>query len=440
MRIKPELRAWAFRAILAIVALAAIGFPAGAEDWPQWRGPARDGVWNETGIVEAFTTSTLPIRWSAPIGPGFSGPTVAEGRVYVSDRVAEPEESERVHCFDWRTGEPLWTHSNATRYQVDYPHGPRTSITIEAGRAYSQGAMGHLDCLDAATGKVIWEKELVDDYEYSQPTWGFSASPLVEGDVLIVQVGGADGACVVGFDTATGAERWRALDDQVSYSAPILIEQAGRRVVVCWTGNNLAGLDPATGEVLWSVPTKAKNIVHNVATPVVVGDRIFLTAFYDGSRLLRLKQDELGVEELWLRRGITENKTEAIHSMIGTPVMIGDYVYGVDSYGQLRCLDAKNGDRVWEDLTAVPEGRWATIHMVQNGGRTWMFNENGELIISELSPEGFHEISRALLIEPTTDMSQRETGVCWAHPAFAYKHVFARNDRELICAGLAAGE
>jgi hypothetical protein len=122
--------------------------------------------------------------------------------------------------------------------------------------------------------------------------------------------------------------------------------------------------------------------------------------------------------------------------MISTPYMEGDYVYGVDSYGELRCLDAQTGDRIWEDRTAVPTARWATIHMVRNGDRMWMFNERGELIIATLSPAGFHEISRAKLIDPTTPQLGQRGGVCWSHPAYAYKHVFARNDQELVCADL----
>ena len=154
--------------------------------------------------------------------------------------------------------------------------------------------------------------------------------------------------------------------------------------------------------------------------------------------MLKLRQDELRVEKLWRRQGASERHTDALHAMISTPYMEGDYVYGVDSYGELRCLDARTGDRIWEDLTAVPKARWATIHMVRNGGRMWMFNERGELLIGTLSPQGFHEISRAKLIEPTTEQLDQRGGVCWSHPAYAYKHVFARNDRELVCASLAA--
>jgi len=209
-------------------------------------------------------------------------------------------------------------------------------------------------------------------------------------------------------------------------------------VLVCWTGENVVGLDPVTGTVFWKYPFPPARMVINVPTPVVCGDRLFLTGFYDGSLMLRLRQDELGVERIWRRRGASERQTDALHAMISTPYMEGDYIYGVDSFGELRCLDARTGNRVWEDLTAVPKARWATIHMVRNGQRTWMFNERGELIIARLTPTGFQEISRAKLIEPTTDQLPRRDGVTWSHPAFAYRHVFARNDKALICADLSA--
>ena len=181
-------------------------------------------------------------------------------------------------------------------------------------------------------------------------------------------------------------------------------------------------------------------MVIYVPTPVVCGDRLFLTSFYDGSLMLKLRQDEPQVEKLWKRQGASEQHTDALHAMISTPYLEGDYVYGVDSYGELRCLDARTGNRIWENLTAVPKARWATIHIVRNGSRMWMFNERGELIIGELSPQGFHEISRAKLIEPTTEQMGQRGGVCWSHPAYAYQHIFARNDRELVCASLAAEE
>ena len=413
---------------------------ARAEDWPQWRGPNRDGVWSETGLVEKFAAADLKLRWRMPVGSGYSGPTVAQGRVYLTDRQTEPKQIERILCFDAKTGRALWTKEYDCVYEkVGYVAGPRACVTVHDGRAYALGTMGHLHCLDAASGEILWKKDLNAEYKIQMPIWGLASAPLVEGDLLIAQIGG-EHACLVAFDRKTGAERWTALDDKASYSAPIMIQQAGNRVLVCWTGDNVVGLDPANGKAFWKYPTKPVKMVINIATPVLDHDRMFLTCFYDGAYLLKIRQDELGVEELWKRRGKSEQQTDALHSIISTPYFAGDYIYGVDSYGELRCLDAKNGDRVWENLTATPKARWSTIHFVRNGERMWLFNERGELLIGKLSPQGFEEISRAKLIKPTEEQLRQRNGVCWSHPAFAERCVFERNDEEIVCASLASGD
>ena len=428
--------------VASVVAILGIGIcRAPADEWPQWRGPNRDGTWHEKGIIDKFPKPEVELRWKVDISSGYSGPTVAGGRVFVSDRVLEPDQIERVHAFDWETGRNLWTYSYDCPYspEVGYRAGPRASVSLDDGRAYALGTMGHLSCLDAATGRVLWKKVPGVDYPIKLPIWGIAASPLVDGDLVIVQIGASDeGACLVALDKNTGDEKWRALDDRASYSAPIIINQAGRRVLVAWTGDNVVGLDPASGEVYWKHPFPPTKMVINVPTPVVDGSRIFLTAFYDGSLMLRLDPDRLAVKQIWRRRGLSEVNTDALHAMISTPYFKGDHVYGVDSYGELRCLDAATGDRIWEDLTATPKTRWSNIHMVENGGRMWMFNERGELVIATLDADGFHEISRAELIEPTTDQLSRRGGVCWSHPAYAYRHVFARNDKHLVAASLSA--
>ena len=200
----------------------------------------------------------------------------------------------------------------------------------------------------------------------------------------------------------------------------------------------MIGVAPATGKLIWEHPFPAHRMPLGVAAPVLAGDLLFITGFYDGSLLLRLDQQRPRVEEVWKRRGQNELRTDALHSIISTPLVLDEHVYGVDSYGQLRCLQLKDGERVWEDLTAVPKARWSTIHFIQNGAITWMFNERGELMIARLSPEGFQELSRASLIEPTRGQLNQRDGVCWSHPAFAGKHIFARNDKELVCADLSA--
>ena len=427
----------AMRALVAPAPPPAAAPPG--DDWPQWRGPHRDGVWRETGLVEELPADGLEIRWRAPIGGGYAGPSVADGRVYVMDRLVEPEEVERVHCFAWDTGEPLWTHTYPCSYEeVSYEAGPRCTVLVEDGRAYTLGAAGHLFCLDAASGEVLWSHDLAAEYAIDMPIWGIAAAPVLEGGLLVVPTSGTGGSFLVAFDARTGEERWRALDDRGNYSAPIVIDQAGRRVLVCWTGDRVVGVDPATGALHWEYPLESSRMPLGVATPVLYEDKLFFTGFYDGSALLRLDPDELAVHELWRRRGQNERSTDALHSIISTPLVRDGHVYGVDSYGELRCLRLSDGERVWEDLTAVPRSRWATIHFVQNGERTWMFNERGELILAELSPAGFRELSRAFLIAPTRGQLERRGGVCWSHPAFAYRHVFARNDEELVCADLSA--
>jgi len=178
-------------------------------------------------------------------------------------------------------------------------------------------------------------------------------------------------------------------------------------------------------------------MVINTATPVIDENRIFVSSFYDGSMLAQMQPDRLEASQTWRILGDSETRTAALHCMISTPMMAGENIFGFDSYGELRCLDAATGERIWESLEAVPRARWSTVHTVKNGEDYWMFNERGELLRSRLSREGFTELTRAKLIAPTLDQLRQRGGVCWAHPGYAYKHVFARSDTELVCASLA---
>ncbi len=428
--------------LMLLFSVTALGYADTA--WHQWRGEDRQGIWNETGIIEEFTTAPIPLRWRVPISSGYSGPSVAEGRVYITDRLTKPKQVERVHCFDAATGESLWSYTYECTYRIDYTAGPRATVTVADGLAYALGAMGHLHCFDAETGDLVWKKDLNAEYNIEMPIWGIASAPIVAAGNLIAQIGGADGACLVAFDSKTGTEKWTTLEDTASYSAPILITQAGQQVVVCWTGSNIVGVNPETGDLHWRYPFPPESFDIGIATPVFQQNELFITDFRQGSLLLKLPPDRLGVELGWHRKGKNEQNTDALQTTMSTPVRIGDYIYGVDSYGELRCLDARTGDRIWEDLSAVPKARWSNIHLVRHPAvsenRVWMFNERGELLITDLTPEGLNIISRAKLIEPTRDQLNRRGGVTWAHPAFAYKHVFVRNDNELVCADLEAHE
>ena len=439
----PRLRLAILTTFCAALSILSHRDAAHGDDWPQWRGPQRDAVWRETGILDKLPAGQLPRKWTAKVASGYSGPTVADGRVYITDRAtAELQtgdgDQERVLCFDAQTGKSLWTYAYDAPYTISYRAGPRAAVTIDGDRAYAVGSMGHFHCLSASDGKVIWKRDLNAEYQIAMPIWGIAAAPIIDDNLVIQQVGGKDNACIVAFDKLTGKEVWKALPDRASYSTPVLIRQADRDVLVCWTGDSISGLDPRGGEVLWNFPFPPNKMPIGIATPIVSGDRLFVSSFYDGSVMLRTPKDRVGYELAWKKCGPSEQQTEALQSIISNPIFQGDHVYGVDSYGEFRCLDAATGERIWEDQSLVRRNRWATIHMVQQSDRVWMLNEQGELLVTRLSPTGAEVLSRAQVIEPTkVQLNRRNEGVVWAPPAYADRAIFVRSDNELICCPLA---
>lgn len=424
--------------ILISAAVFTLSVPVSADDWPQWRGPTRDGVWRETGLVSSFDGDTIEPLWRQPISSGYTGPTVANGRVYVADYVHSSKPQERVLCFDADTGEPLWTRPYDCAYvRIKYTAGPRACVTIDEGRAHSLGSMGHYYCLDAKTGDIVWSRDLNTDYNIGMPIWAISCSPLIEGEIVILQIGG-DGACLVALNKKTGKEVWRALNDRASYSAPIIIEQGGKRVVACMTGERVVGVDPQTGRLYWDHPFGPSKMPIGVPSPVLSDGMLFVSAFYDGAMVLRVDPERPATTKVWRRQGQSERMTDALHCMISTPYVSDGHVYGVDSYGQFRCLELATGDRLWENAELTAQERWGNAHLVSNGDRLWVFNELGELIICQVSPKGYTEIDRAKLIRPTLKQLAKRGGVAWSHPAFAERRIFIRNDEEILCADLAA--
>ena len=337
----------------------------------------------KTGVVTELPESPN-IKWRAPIGSGYTGPTVANGRVYVMDRLTEPEQTERILCFNATNGDVIWKREYPCKYRIGYTAGPRASVTIDDGKAYALGAMGQLTCLDAGTGELVWEKDLNSTYQIESrqrrksrmPIWGMACSPLIHGDLVILQIGARE-AGVAAFDKQTGEEVWTATSDRGQYSSPILTRQGTQDVVICWTGDAVVGIAPKKGDVLWSIDWKPRNMPIGCASPVLKDNYLFLTSFYDGAMLIKLDPDHPNAEKVWHRIGDNERLTDALHSIISTPIWIKDHIYGVDSYGEFRCLEAKTGDRVWHDSTAVPRARWSTIHFVRNKDLIWMFNETG---------------------------------------------------------------
>lgn len=398
-----------------------------ADDWPQWGGPKRDIIWREDGIVQKFeTTGLLPRKWSTPIQEGYSGPAVADGRVYITDRV-QSDRTERILCLDAENGQVVWKHEHPARYTVSYPAGPRATPVIHDGLVYTVGAVGHMFCFTADKGEVVWKKNFQEDFGTRLPTWGMAASPIVDGDQLITLVGG-DNALVVSFDLKTGEEKWRALNDPgIGYCPPVIYEFGGKRQLIVWHPSAVTALDPANGKQLWSVPFQVRAGL-TVPMPRQIGDRLFVTAFYNGPMMLKVGADS--AEVVWKGKSDNERQTDGLHSIMPTPIVNEQNIFGIGSYGELRGLETATGKRLWETRKATGQGRWWNAFIIPHGDRYFIHNEQGDLIIANLTAKGYEEVSRAKLVEPTRKVQRRMT--IWSHPAFAMKSVFARNDKEIV--------
>jgi outer membrane protein assembly factor BamB len=424
--------------------------PSRADDWPQWLGPQRDSVWRESGIVERLPASGPPVRWRTPVGGGYAGPAVAAGRVYLTDRRLHKEARnpsnpfgrgvipglERVLCLNEADGKILWIHEYESLYTISYAAGPRATPLVHEGKVYTLGAEGQLFCLDTASGKVRWAHDFKQEYGIPAPVWGFAGHPLIHGDKLICLAGG-EGATVVAFDRETGRELWRALRaKEPGYAPPTIIRLGEEPWLILWHPESVNALDPDTGKVHWSFPFNVRSGL-SIATPRLQGQGLFTSAFYDGSLMLRLDGGQ--PEVVWRSKKSSERDTDALHCLMSTPFLEDGYIYGVCSYGQLRCLRADTGERVWETLAATTGGaqtRWGNAFLVKQGRRFILFNEKGDLIFAKLTPNGYEEVSRAHLLAPTNHDPGR--AVVWSHPAFANRCLYARNDQEIMCVSLAA--
>ena len=266
--------------------------------------------------MDKFPDGGPPVKWRTPIGAGYSGPAVAQGKVIITDRVLAKgsknpdnpfntktpvEGVERVLCLDEASGKILWKHEYPCVYQVSYGSGPRTTPVIAGGKVYTLGSMGDLVCLDLNQGNLIWSKNLTKEYETPAPQWGFSGHPLVDGERLICLVGGK-GSVVVAFHKDTGKEIWRALEARApGYAPPMIYEIDGKRQLILWHAESINSLDPVTGKLHWSHRFHAKKALGSfmsIATPRLDGNRLFLTAFYDGSLMLQLQGDRQSDRDL----------------------------------------------------------------------------------------------------------------------------------------------
>jgi len=453
----------------AVVSFAGVA-TVSAKDWPQWRGTERLGLWTETGILETFPDEGLTVTWRVPVNGGYSGPAVADGRVFVLDyRETEARVmngTERLIALSEETGQVLWSYEWATTYRMlmfTYATGPRATPTVDGNRVYVTGSTGRIFCLDVATGDVIWDKDTVAEYGTNIPVWGTSSAPLIDGDRVIFLVGGEPDALVMAFDKHTGEEVWRALESrtEMGYTQPLIVEEGGARQLIVWHPRGLSSLKPETGELYWEevFPGRAN---MTVADAVKSGPYLFVSGFYSGSLMMRLDRDRPAATAIWkgennrvLENGIEVAETSGLHSVMTTPLIVGDYIYGIGSHGQVRGLLAETGERVWEAEGLTTRNRWGSAYFVQHEDRYFVYNENGDLIIVRFGPDGYVELDRTHLLNPTSrsgyggarpgsrgraSHGQSDRLVVWSHPAFANRHVVLRNDEEIIRVSMDAND
>lgn len=431
-------------AALAALLIATLAL---ADDWPQWMGPKRDDVWRETGLLDKFPEGGPKILWRTKIHYGYAGPAVADGLVYVPDFVTETdllkrgtfdtkppvEGKERLLCLDAKTGKEVWKHEYDCPYGVSYAFGPRCTPTVHDGKVYSLGTEGNLFCLDAKKGSVIWSKDFKKDYGAKTAIWGFTGHPLVDGKKLICVAGGKD-ALAVAFDKDTGKELWKSLDAKnTGYSPPTIIKAGGKRQLLIWSGEELNSVDPETGKPYWSVPLATSDAM-SIMSPRQLGDYLFVGGRDNVSALYKLASDKPGVEQVW--KG---NRDKGLGPINMTPFLKDGLILGVNQPGLMHAVDLQTGKRLWgtaKPVTGTDKGaNSATAFVTKNGGRFFIFSDTGHLILAKMDREGYTEIDRAKILEPTSQSFGRL--VVWSHPAYADKCCFARNDKEIACVSLA---
>jgi outer membrane protein assembly factor BamB len=382
-------------------------------------------------VLESFPATGIDIRWRKAVGPGWSSPVIAEGRVFVLDlHVQSRPVQERVHCFDAANGKTLWTYA----YDVAYPDWalvpgqetlPTPTPCVNAGKLYVLGATGHVHCLNAASGALLWEKRLNQEFEIKELSC--RSSPLVENGLLILLTGGKPGGCVVALEKNSGELVWKALDESTSNSSPIVITSRGKRQIIVWTDESVSSLVPTSGEVNWRERLLTSNN-DSIATPVCEKNWLLVSgAMFD----LNAEQGLASIA--WPKSRAVSRR---ILSNTSTPLIQGDHIYSARTGGELVCLDTRTGEQIWatDKVTGLKSG--ASIVLTPNGDAVWLFTDEGNLIRARLTHGGYQEMSRAHVLEPTSTFGGHK--FAWVAPAYANRHVFARNDKELVCASLAA--
>lgn len=399
--------------LVAVLSTAALS----AQDWPQILGPNRNGIYTGPPIVPSFPRSGPPQMWTREVGAGFAGPVVSGNRLVLFHRV---NNRETVEAMDALTGKTTWVFDYPTSYRDDFgfDEGPRAPPVIAGGRVFTHGADGLLHGLDFATGKMLWSVDTRKTFDAPKGYFGVASSPVVDGNKVLVNVGGKQGG-IVAFDAASGKTLWTSTADEASYSSPIVADIGGQHTAVFFTRTGLVALDPADGKVRYQMRWRSRQAASvNAATPIVTGDQIFLSASYStGATLLKVANSQ--VTQVW-------SGEESMSNHYSTSVLKDGYLYGFDGrqeFGQtLRCVELATGKVMWN-----VDGFGAGSLLIA-GDTLVIMRESGELALAPASPKAFRFAARAPLMK----------GVVRAYPALAGGRYYVRNDRQLAAFDLRA--
>ena len=385
---------------------------ARAGDWPQFLGPTRNGVSTESGLATSWPKGGPRVVWQREVGAGWSSPVVADGRLILLHRMGDNEVVEGLDASD---GTKQWRFEYPTAYTDDFGFdpGPRATPLIAGKHVYTLGAEGKMHCLELATGKKVWQRALSDDYQAAKGFFGIATSPVLEGDLLLVNVGGKD-AGIVALKKDTGREVWRATKDAASYSSPVVATINGDRRALFLTREGIVVLDPSNGKVLFTKRWRSRNNASvNAATPVVVGNEIFFSASYETGAVLLAARNS-GFEETW-------SNDESMSNHYGTSIYKDGYLFGFhgrqERKASLNCIDWKTGKVQWTNE------RFGCGSMIRAGDLLIILSEDGELVLVEATPKGYQEKARAQVLG----------GGCRAQIALTNGRLYARDTKKLVC-------
>jgi outer membrane protein assembly factor BamB len=392
-------------AVIALFLSTEIAAQVGAE-WPQWRGPNRDGISKETGLLKQWPEQGPPLVWKATGGGGgYSSLSVANGRLYTMGLRGDRE---FVIAFDIATGKEVWATPHGKAYRDSRGDGPRGTPTFEAGRLYSLGGNGDLSSIDAKTGKIIWSMNVLQKFGGENIGWGISESPLVIGEKLIVNAGGP-GASIVALNKKDGTLIWKSQNDKAGYSSGMPVQIGDTTQVVFFTNNRAVGLDLKDGKLLWDYPRAANNVA-NVATPVVRGNRVFISSDYGtGAGMVEIKADGKA-QEVYFTKDMRNHHSSSI--------LVGDHLYGFSS-SVLTAMRFDTGEIAWRDRS-VGKGS-----LVYADGHLYALSENGVVGLIEATPKGYVEKGRFRI--------QQDSLPTWTHPIVVGGRLYLR-DQDTIYA------